>query len=135
GRWSADVAFVRKDGSEGVAELVVVPLREADGRMLGSVATYRDVSDRQRAQQALRARVEQLDALATLGQRALAVTDLDALLAEAVDRVAATLDVRSCEVLEQLRDEDVLVLRAGAGWSSERPREAEAGAWEHSPAG
>jgi PAS domain S-box-containing protein len=48
GRWSGDVAFVRKDGSEGIAETLVVSLGDEYGRPLGAIFVNRDVTELKR---------------------------------------------------------------------------------------
>ncbi len=46
GRWSGEARFVRKDGSKGVCDIVVVPLFDDFGRVLAALAVCRDVTDR-----------------------------------------------------------------------------------------
>jgi PAS domain S-box-containing protein len=51
GRWSREVVALRKDGSETFCEVTVVPLRDADGRHIATIAVHRDIGER-RAMQA-----------------------------------------------------------------------------------
>jgi diguanylate cyclase (GGDEF)-like protein len=60
-------------------------------------------------------RARQQAAVALLGQRALAGTDLDALMSEATTLVTQVLDVELAKVL-QVQADATLLLRAGAGW-------------------
>lgn len=60
----------------------------------------------------LRIRLRQQAAVAALAQRALAATQLDALLNDAVNLAADTLGVEYCTVLERSADDSALVLRA-----------------------
>lgn len=46
GRWAGETRFVRKDGTRGVCDTVVVPLFDDFGRVLAALAVCRDVSDR-----------------------------------------------------------------------------------------
>ncbi len=48
GRWSGETTFVRKDGSEGVAETLVVSLGDEFGRPLGAIFVNRDVTELKR---------------------------------------------------------------------------------------
>ena len=64
----------------------------------------------------LRARVKQQEALAQLGERALAETDLERLLNDVVSTVALTLAVEFVKILELLPGGSDLLLRAGFGW-------------------
>jgi signal transduction histidine kinase len=80
-----------------VVERYGVPLRRADGAIAGRLFVVRDVTARRRAEQELRTRAIQHEAMAELGARALVETDLDALLPAAVRRAATALGA-GCEV-------------------------------------
>jgi two-component sensor histidine kinase len=67
----------------------------------------------------LRGRVKQQEALAQLGERALAEPDLERLLNDAVSTVALTLAVDFVNILELLPGGGELVLRAGFGWKTD----------------
>jgi diguanylate cyclase (GGDEF)-like protein len=54
--------------------------------------------------------------VAQFGQQALESTDLDGLLAEAVDVLHRGLEVDYCEILELARERDLAIYRAGCGW-------------------
>ncbi|MDQ4044257.1 MAG: GAF domain-containing protein, partial [Chloroflexota bacterium] len=73
-------------------------------------------AERQRVQETLLARVQQQAAVADLGVRALAASDLDVLFADAVNVLVETLGVDFAKVLELLPDGRELRLRAGVGW-------------------
>jgi PAS domain S-box-containing protein len=45
GRWSGEMHFLRKDGSEGVAETLVVPLGDEYGRHLAAIFVNRDITE------------------------------------------------------------------------------------------
>src|SRR5579862_2990453 len=66
----------------------------------------------------LRNRIRQQEALAQLGERALAEPDLERLLSDAVSTVALTLSVDFVKILELLPGDRELLLRAGFGWKS-----------------
>jgi PAS domain S-box-containing protein len=70
----------------------------------------------QRGEEELRVRARQQQAVAELGERALAKTDLPALMDEAVSLVAGVLDLEYCKVLELLPGGEELLMRAGVGW-------------------
>jgi PAS domain S-box-containing protein len=52
-RWTGEISFVRKDGGAGACEVVVVPLREEGGRLLGRIWIGHDITERTRAEAAL----------------------------------------------------------------------------------
>src|SRR5580704_10559783 len=67
----------------------------------------------------LRNRIKQQEALAQLGERALAEPDLERLLNDAVSTVALTLSADFVKILELLPGNNELLLRAGFGWRSD----------------
>jgi PAS domain S-box-containing protein len=54
GRWCGEITFVRKDGATGVCETVVVPVRDAQGMLVAMIGVNRDITERKRAEEALR---------------------------------------------------------------------------------
>jgi len=64
----------------------------------------------------LRVRARQQQAVAELGRRALAETDLPAFMGEAVGLTAGVLDLEYCKVMELVPGGEILLLRAGVGW-------------------
>jgi two-component sensor histidine kinase len=73
-------------------------------------------AERANLENELRSRAKQQEALAQLGERALAEPDLERLLNDAVSTVALTLSVDFVIVLELLPGDAELMLRAGYGW-------------------
>jgi signal transduction histidine kinase/DNA-binding response OmpR family regulator len=76
-----------------------------------------EVADRQRAEKEIRRRVRQQEAVAELGQRALAGIDLQTLYAGAASLVSATLHVDLGWFFEKIPNEASLVLKAQVGFS------------------
>ena len=52
GRWSGEVPFRRKDGTEGVCETLVVPLWDDFGRIVAALQINRDISELRRLKEA-----------------------------------------------------------------------------------
>ena len=88
-----------------------------------------------RAEERLRTRVQQQEAVADLGQYALTGGGLDALFERAVESVSEGLDTEYSKVLEYRPANDDLLLRAGIGWQPGLVGEAAVGAGEESQAG
>jgi len=65
GRWSGEIALKRKGGSECLAEVVAMPLRDADGRHLAHIAVHRDIGERKQMQARLQL-AERIGSLGTL---------------------------------------------------------------------
>src|ERR1051325_11279787 len=78
-----------------------------------------NVTERANLELELRSRIKQQEALAQLGERALAEPDLERLLNDAVSTIALTLNVDFVKILELLPGDSELLLRAGYGWKSD----------------
>ena len=76
-----------------------------------------EVAERRRMEERLAGRARQQAVLAEMGQRALAMTDFDALLEDALVTACSTLELDMCALLELRADRRGLLLRAGFGWS------------------
>ena len=104
----------RKDGTEFPIEMSVTCTATSSGK--GLLLSIISVRERQAAQEQLRIHAKQQSVVADLGQFALEVSDLDEVLNQAVKRVAETLDVEFCKILELTPDGKHLSLKAGVGW-------------------
>ncbi len=89
-----------------------------DGAPVRMVGICHDVTERIKLQEELRSRAKQQEALAQLGERALAETDIERLLNDVVSTVALTLPVDFVKVLELMPGDTDLLLRAGFGWKA-----------------
>ncbi len=130
-----EIDILRGDGTTGTVRVSSSPIRERDGRIVAGVAILYDITERKRAERALRERARQQAAVAELGQRALGNADLSALMDEAVALVAQNLEVEYAKVLELLPEGDALLLRAGVGWKEGLVGHGTVGAGAESQAG
>jgi len=90
-----------------------------DGAAVRMVGICHDITERIKIQEELRSRAKQQEALAQLGERALAETDIERLLNDVVSTVALTLPVDFVKVLELMPGDNDLLLRAGFGWKAD----------------
>jgi PAS domain S-box-containing protein len=72
GRWSGEIRFRRKDGSEGITETIVLVEYDETGRRTSHLGVNRDVTDRIAAEEQVRFQAQLLD---SVGQAVIA-TDL-----------------------------------------------------------
>jgi PAS domain S-box-containing protein len=107
----------RPDGEERWIEAAGTVMVE-DGAPKRMVGLCHDVTDRVTLQRELRSRAKQQEALAQLGERALAETDIERLLNDVVSTLALTLPVDFVKVLELMPGDTDFLLRAGFGWKA-----------------
>ncbi|HEY9614120.1 PAS domain S-box protein [Allocoleopsis sp.] len=108
--------YIRKDGSCFPVLLSVTAVRDLDDNITGFLGIGSDITERKEAETLLEKRIQQQAVIAELGQRALAGTELSALMDEATALVAQSLDVEYCQVLELMPNRNTLLLRSGVGW-------------------
>jgi PAS domain S-box-containing protein len=113
-----DIRFriIRPDGEVRWVWSRAYPIRNERGEVHRIAGIMEDITERKEAEEELKVRIEQLNALAALGQRALAETDLDALFGMVVEVTARELGVEYVELLELIPEGGELILRAGTGW-------------------
>ncbi|MFQ5501228.1 MAG: PAS domain S-box protein [Phycisphaerae bacterium] len=54
GHWSGEIPIVRADGTDAICEVSMLPLFDKEGRQVGDVSVSRDITERKRAEGALR---------------------------------------------------------------------------------
>jgi len=75
GRFEEENWRIRKDGSRFWADVVITPIRDGRGTLLGFAKVTRDLSERQRAEEAMRASEEQFRTLAVTASDAIITAD------------------------------------------------------------
>jgi PAS domain S-box-containing protein len=119
GAYRARYRLVQRDGSEDCWLESSGTVATKDGVPQRMVGLCHDITERVNLEAELRSRVKQQEALAQLGERALAEPDLERLLNDAVSTVAVTLSVDFVKILELLPGNADLLLRAGFGWRTD----------------
>lgn len=90
-----------------------------EGAPVQVLGMSRDVSERMRVKREMRARARQQEALARLGEDALAGSDLQKFFHTVAATTADILDVELVKILELLPGSAEMLLRAGIGWPAE----------------
>ncbi len=115
GHWEGEMTVTRRDGSTLRVFTTVDAMQDRQGELAGFVGVSLDISDRVKAETALKARARYQATVADFGQHALKEPQLPALFKEAVTTIAATLHVDCCSVLELRPDGNALEVRAHVG--------------------
>ena len=105
-----------KDGSKIWISLSARTIRDYDGRAVGFEGTVEDITERKRAEKEIENRAHQQAAVAELGHRALAETDVQSVMEEASALIVQTLGVEYCNIQELFPTGEEPLLRAGIGW-------------------
>lgn len=92
------------------------PIEDRFDANIEVIATFIDITERKKAEKLINALATHQAAIAMLGQRALAGTDLNTLMDEATTLVAQALDADYAEVLETVPNQGSMILRSTAGW-------------------
>ena len=129
-----EMQLCRKDQSVIWVSVNTRAVREASGALQYYEGTAEDITARKHVEELLEARVRQQAAIANLGQRALAYTDLSQLMDDVVRLITQTLEMEYCGVLELLPNLS-MVLRAGVGWEQSAVGHATFGTGAESLAG
>jgi PAS domain S-box-containing protein len=108
--------YVRKDGSIVWVLLSASAVRGADHQIEYYVAVISDITERRMAQEEVRRRASQQEAIAIFGHMALAGCSLELLRDELTARLASVMDVDLCDVYEVEPGGALLRLVAGSGW-------------------
>jgi len=77
--WSGEIKMVRKDGTIGWTEVVVVPVTNDDGETIGALGVNRDITERVQSEEEL-ARLAHYDPITGLANRSLLLDRLDRML-------------------------------------------------------
>jgi PAS domain S-box-containing protein len=104
-----DFEFLRRDGTRIYTTLETSAITDEEGSYRGALAGVMDITDRRRAEEALRRRVEELDVLNRIAQMAATLTDLPQALEAVAEIVTSQLSV-AASVIATWRNDRVEVV-------------------------
>ncbi|MCU4752161.1 PAS domain S-box protein [Halobacteria archaeon AArc-curdl1] len=114
--WDEEITGRRKNGNLYHVEQTIAPVTDEDDEIDRYVAVQKDITDRKEQKRELETQIRQQEVVTHLGQLALENDEFDALLAEAVELVADTLDTDYCKVLHLDGSAEALLVCQGVGW-------------------
>ncbi|MBA3508279.1 MAG: PAS domain S-box protein, partial [Betaproteobacteria bacterium] len=114
--WRAiEVPGLHRDGHEFPVEVAFSQITMSGKPIFAGL--MRDISERKKAEGAMRHHAVQQGLIAKFGQQALASTDLDELINQAARVIDEGLDAGFCAILQLAPDGHSLVVKSGSGWS------------------
>jgi PAS domain S-box-containing protein len=130
-----EAQIYRADGTKIWASVNARAVRDATGALSHFEGMVEDITQRKKVEEALQARARQQAAVARLGQRALVLTKLPVLTAEACELAACTLGVDYAALWQLQPGGQELRLRAGWSWRQQAAPSTVIGAGSDSPMG
>jgi len=112
--FEAETVFKSLQGKR-INALMRISFPETESDLDMMLVSLMDMTEVKLKEQQIEQRAHQQQVVAELGRLALTKTDFE-IMNEAVERVARTLNVEFCKVLELLPDGNGLLLQAGVGW-------------------
>jgi PAS domain S-box-containing protein len=110
-----DIPYQLPDGTRGFTSEVFIPLRNTTGEMTGVVGVVRDVTERVQAEETIRQRTAQLEALRETGLELTAQLDLDALLHSIVSRAMDLIEGAAGSLYLHRPEQDALEVATAVG--------------------
>ena len=85
GRWNGEVNFVRKDDSQGAAEIVVIPLHDEQGNEIARIGVSHDITSRKQAEADLQSQKQLFESLVAVAKITTQRIDLEPTLRSALE--------------------------------------------------
>ncbi|AVH73251.1 PAS domain S-box protein [Nostoc sp. 'Lobaria pulmonaria (5183) cyanobiont'] len=96
GRWSGEIHFIRKDGSEGICETTVVALQDEQGETVATVGINHDITENKRAKEALQRQLDRTLLLEQITQEIRQSLDTSKIFETAATQIGQTFAADRC---------------------------------------
>ncbi|MDZ7970593.1 MAG: PAS domain S-box protein [Nostoc sp. DedSLP03] len=96
GRWSGEIHFIRKDGSEGICETTVVALQNEQGETVATVGINHDITEHKRAKEALQQQLHRTLLLEQITQEIRQSLDTSKIFKTAATQIGQAFAVDRC---------------------------------------
>jgi PAS domain S-box-containing protein len=117
--FTGESTLVRKSGEEFPTLFTTYPIFDAEGNMTAILSVSIEITERKRAEEALRQRNRELALLHRAGQTFSSTLDLDQVLVTILEEVRRLLDVTACSVWLTDSETEELVCRQATGPQNE----------------
>ncbi|MEH2290999.1 PAS domain-containing hybrid sensor histidine kinase/response regulator [Nostoc sp.] len=96
GRWSGEIHFIRKDGSERICETTIVALQNEQGETVATVGINHDITEHKRAKEALQRQLHRTLLLEQITQEIRQSLDTSKIFETAATQIGQTFAVDRC---------------------------------------
>ncbi|MDF5708519.1 MAG: PAS domain S-box protein [Nostoc sp. S4] len=96
GRWSGEIHFIRKDGSQGICETTVVSLQDEQGQTVATVNINHDITENKRAKEALQRQLHRTLLLEQITQEIRQSLDTSKIFETAATQIGQAFAVDRC---------------------------------------
>ncbi|MBH8562918.1 PAS domain S-box protein, partial [Nostoc sp. CENA67] len=104
GRWSNEINFVRKDGSQGICQSTVIPLRDGHEETVALIAFLHDITKGKQAEEALQQQLQRSLLLEQITQQIRQSLDSKKILETAAIQIGQAFNVDRCTIHSYIND-------------------------------
>jgi PAS domain S-box-containing protein len=104
GRWSGEIHFIRKDGSEGISETTIVSLQDEQGKTVATVGVNHDITENKRAKVALQRQLHRTLLLEQITQEIRQSLDSSKIFETAATQIGKAFGVERCLIHSYISD-------------------------------
>ncbi|MBE8997998.1 PAS domain S-box protein [Nostoc sp. LEGE 12447] len=104
GRWSGEIHFLGKDGSERICETTVVPLQDEQGETVATVGINQDITENKRAKEALQRQLHRTLLLEQITQEIRQSLDTSKIFETAATQIGQAFKVDRCLIHSYVSD-------------------------------
>ncbi|ODG99461.1 histidine kinase [Nostoc sp. KVJ20] len=104
GRWSGEIHFIRKDGSEGICETTVISLQDEQGETVATVGINHDITENKRAKEALQRQLHRTLLLEQITQEIRQSLDASKIFETAATQIGQAFGAERCLIHSYISD-------------------------------
>ncbi|WP_375514980.1 PAS domain S-box protein [uncultured Nostoc sp.] len=104
GRWSGEIHFIRKDGSEGISETTIISLQDEQGETVATVGINHDITENKRVKEALQRQLHRTLLLEQITQEIRQSLDSRKIFETAATQIGKAFGVERCLIHSSISD-------------------------------
>ncbi|WP_375497489.1 PAS domain S-box protein [uncultured Nostoc sp.] len=104
GRWSGEIYFIRKDGTEGISETIIISLQDEQGKTVATVGINHDITENKQAKEALQRQLHRTLLLEQITQEIRQSLDSRKIFETAATQIGKAFGVERCLIHSFISD-------------------------------